>query len=942
MNRTILFFTVLGAYCIGAGSAVAQKKLPYKDVLETNISNGGNIEISPSVFYPDADFSIDLSAKLEQSGDGKVTVLASNSHAFGANLTISSEGIKFVEGEKVTNLSHTDFADGQEHHYRVSLDYLARTLYIYVDGHLEVSTEAFKVGDVEVPEIYDEVDSQEENSGIYDSRNLLRNPGFEDEDIVYSNDVTGSDDYMFWPKYWDIYNGGDKENGWNVSVRCYKDNESLAVGREGHSALMFRQDGGGGYTKGSSVFQTLESGLRAGRRYVAGFKVMSHSNAAGFTYAVGVGTAAGTWNAMYEEWKAPANVNEAGDYAFAYNNRLANINLENAVNKIGNYAFYQNTSLSKANLINAIEIGDYAFAECRNLIDVNLETIEVIGSYAFSKVDSKATAPTFTSITLGASLKEIKAGAFSEANKLESITLPEGLTSLGSSAFANCQALTTVDLPTTLNYIAENAFSNCSKLADINLENIITIADGAFINDTNLTNVNLAKTTTINYGAFANTNLTNINNANLVNYIGDYAFQGTDMTSISLPNLSYIGSAAFSNCLNLTSFTISNKLTHIGHNVFFGSTRLETFNYDDNGTLKRDGEVNDYVRLSNGVLYTYLENGSLALSQVPAALNIETLQVLDNTKVIEPYAGNMNKNIVNLVFPDTLEVISNFAFYDYDKLETVEFRTFTAPKLESYIIEDGEIEIGDPGYELFNYAYHLFTNPYPYYQFVDRVGTINNLTLILPANEGLIGYDTLIYEGYFGDISEAIRSDYEAKDNNTLAFLGIIDQIPSVDNVSVDDEELITNAVTILNALTQDLTKFGYTADEVTSMKNKIEDARYKLYELLRNQGSSAVRNVQSSLDNLDTTFKLSDLNKLKDIASQMNSLSRDERNILDLRKYNQLVASYNEYLAMVEADAEVVDNITTNGFDYSAVVALVAQTSMLGISLALLFKGLL
>ena len=318
MNRTILFFTVLGVYCIGAGSAVAQKKLPYKEVLEATVSSGGNIEVSPSVFYPDADFSIDFSAKLGQGSDGKVAVLASNSHAFGANLTISSEGIKFVEGEKVTDLSHTDFADGQEHHYRVSLDYLARTLYIYVDGHLEVSTEAFKVGDVEVPEIYDEVDSQEENTGIYDSRNLLRNPGFEDEDIVYSNDVTGSDDYMFWPKYWDIYNGGDKENGWNVSVRCYKDNESLAVGREGHSALMFRQDGGGGYTKGSSVFQTLESGLRAGRRYVAGFKAMSHSNAAGFTYAVGVGTAAGTWNAMYDEWKAPANVNEAGDYAFAF------------------------------------------------------------------------------------------------------------------------------------------------------------------------------------------------------------------------------------------------------------------------------------------------------------------------------------------------------------------------------------------------------------------------------------------------------------------------------------------------------------------------------------------------------------------------------------------------------------------------------------------------
>ena len=90
MNRTILFFTVLGAYCVGAGSAVAQKKLPYKEVLEATVSSGGNIEVSPSFFYPDADFSIDFSAKLGQGSDGKVAVLASNSHAFGANLTISS------------------------------------------------------------------------------------------------------------------------------------------------------------------------------------------------------------------------------------------------------------------------------------------------------------------------------------------------------------------------------------------------------------------------------------------------------------------------------------------------------------------------------------------------------------------------------------------------------------------------------------------------------------------------------------------------------------------------------------------------------------------------------------------------------------------------------------------------------------------------------------
>lgn len=317
MNKTILF-AVLGAYCICSEYAVAQGTLPYREELRTTVSDGGNIDVSPSVFYPMTDFSIDVSALLQKDGGGTVSIVASNSSAFGADLNISSEGIAFVDGGNVTKLSAVDYADGVEHKFRISLDNLSRTLYIYVDGKLETVADAARLGEVVVPDFVNTVDSREKGTGIYDSHNLLQNPGFEDEDIVYGKDLTGSDDYMFWPSCWDIYNGGDKESGWNVSVRCYKDNASYALNREGRSALMYRQDGGGGYTKGSSVYQVLKKKLRAGRRYVAGFRAMTHSNAAGFTYAVGAGTEPGLWNAFYEEWQSPANVNDSKDYSFTF------------------------------------------------------------------------------------------------------------------------------------------------------------------------------------------------------------------------------------------------------------------------------------------------------------------------------------------------------------------------------------------------------------------------------------------------------------------------------------------------------------------------------------------------------------------------------------------------------------------------------------------------
>ena len=330
-----------------------------------------------------------------------------------------------------------------------------------------------------------------------------------------------------------------------------------------------------------------------------------------------------------------------------------------------------------------------------------------------------------------------------------------------------------------------------------------------------------------------------------------------------------------------------------------------------------------------------MQNGNLLLTAVPANKDMDVLSVLENTYAIDVYAGNQNKYISEIILPDTLSSIANFAFYGYKALKKVEFRSFTAPQLESFFVDGGELTYTDPGYELFNYAYHLFTNEYGYYQFVDKLGKNEALTLVLPANDGVIGYDSIIYEGFFGDIANATHSDYVAKDNYTLAFLEIIDSVPMVDNVTLKDEEVITNAVTILNSMKQSLTQFGYTQQQADEMTNKVIDAKYKLYAIKLSTASQAAQDLQVELNNLDTTFKLENLSMLQDIASRYNSLQASERSILDLRNYEKLLSSDNDNQISLNQEGNAVDELANNAFAFKLLIEVVSATGLMG---ALLF----
>lgn len=609
--------------------------------------------------------------------------------------------------------------------------------------------------------------------------------------------------------------------------------------------------------------------------------------------------------------------------AFNGNYNLNTFDFTKVYGEIGDYAFVGCTGLTEAQLTNVLRIGDYAFAECKKLTVIYMPNVEAIGDYAFSKRDisSSASAPQFTSIELANSLTYIGQYAFYGANKLESIIIPNGIEQISPYAFASCTSLTTVNLPSSVNKISEYAFNGCTKLSTINLENVKTIGEGAFTSTSKLISVDLSKVESIGEGAFASSNLSQgLSTPNLIT-VGAYAFQGSRLSSISAPKLQSIGESAFY-ATTLTSFTLTSNIKYIGELVWYEASKLTEFNYvDSNGKTQTSGNINDYAYLDNGILYTYITPKKLRLLAVPAGKNIDTLEVKEGTSYIEIYAGNANKNIENIVLPDSLRTIGAYAFYGYTKLKCVEFKSINAPTMECYYSDVlGEISETDPGYELlqkyFNcYGYYLY-----YANFIDLIGTKNSIKMILPNNTDISGYDSIIYEGFFGTLDNATYSNYTAMDSYAVKYLELIEKIMNKDIYTLDDDSLISSCGLAYNNMNTDLTKFGYTEEELTKMAKCLSNAQTELREIKYKTASLEVKAIQEVIDSLDTVFTIDRLLELQNFATRLNKLTISEQNILDLTNYNLLLESYNAYLEGLDSAIDSVNGIVNSTYKTSTI----------------------
>ncbi len=624
-----------------------------------------------------------------------------------------------------------------------------------------------------------------------------------------------------------------------------------------------------------------------------------------------------------------------GSACFAKDISLANIDLSKVGETIELETFYGCTSLKAANLEHVKTIGDYAFADCSALSFVNMPVVESIGEGAFGRYDEKGGAPLISEVVLPTTLTSIGDGAFLGCEGLVSITIPSSIQKVSDFLFSFCVNLKEVILPESVKYVGEYSFSGCESLTTINLENVETINDYAFTSCYSLTNVNLKEARTIGVGAFADCKfLTSIGDTNSLVSVAEYAFQNAALEEVNAPSLENIDNYAFQMNANLKNFVFSKELKHIGIGVFDASYNIEKYYVKENNKLLDNAIINAYARLIDGVLYTYLDNGNMVLNSVPSSYKSSTLEVAEGTIRVETYAGNENKNINYIVLPDTLKIIGNYAFYGFDNLQTVEFKSFTAPILEDTYDEDAKLSESDPGYELLHNQFDLFNLELYYFTFIDLVGKKKPIKMILPSNSDIEGYDSIVYLAYFGKVEDAQRSDYEAMHSSMIKFMQYANKVDSISKINLTHEKLVNDAISSLNMVKQDPANYGISMEEWNRLIEVVQNAKQTIRKIKLASSSEYLQELDERLSKITIEFSIDKIDEFKAIASELSSLPRADRSLLDLTNYNKLLESYEAYLAAVNDEASKIVSSVDNSLLYIGLItSTIALTSMMYIA---------
>lgn len=220
-------------------------------------------------------------------------------------------------------------------------------------------------------------------------------------------------------------------------------------------------------------------------------------------------------------------------------------------------------------------------------------------------------------LTIPDSIGGCEVTAVKGLNNLQEITkivIPDGVKEIGENAFYNNTSLMYVELPDSLKVIGDRAFENC-PLRKINLpDGLITINSYAFFG-CGFPTVRIPETTT---------------------YIGDHAFDNSELQYAIFPNtVMTIGDGAFSSA-EMREFYISENHPMLAsyQGVLFSKTTM--------------------------TLLCYPKKKTRSIYEVPAGVT-----------AIAPNAFDSNSYICEVILPDTVVSIGNYAFFNCDSLEKI-------------------------------------------------------------------------------------------------------------------------------------------------------------------------------------------------------------------------------------------------------------------------------
>lgn len=207
---------------------------------------------------------------------------------------------------------------------------------------------------------------------------------------------------------------------------------------------------------------------------------------------------------------------------------------------VGNQALISESFTEGGVTYRVTGIGEMAFYECSGLSSVTIPaSVTSIGKLAFYGCSG------LTSVTIPGSVAKIEMGAFGGCSALTSVTMQPGVTSIGANAFSGCSRLSSVTIPKGVTSIDTGAFYQCSSLGSVEIpEGVTFMGLSTFAECNSLSSVTIPKSYVV---------------------------------SLDNPHLSIMHSV-FQNCLNLTTVTLSEKISRIPTKMFQGCKNLATLN----------------------------------------------------------------------------------------------------------------------------------------------------------------------------------------------------------------------------------------------------------------------------------------------------------------------------------------------------------------------------
>lgn len=182
--------------------------------------------------------------------------------------------------------------------------------------------------------------------------------------------------------------------------------------------------------------------------------------------------------------------------------------------------------------------------------------------------------------------------------------------SVYANVFYTNQSIVNVTLPNCFSF-GNNAFAECPKLVKVSLPKMETVNYRAFRSCGNLSDVYLPKATNYGSSAFQGTKITKIPNMENVAIIDGQAFYGCPLTEVTLPNITFLGDAAFQNCNKLVKADLGSGLTDVSDRInmalFQNCTVLETviLRKQTMHSLRNIGSFSN-TPIANGTGYIYV------------------------------------------------------------------------------------------------------------------------------------------------------------------------------------------------------------------------------------------------------------------------------------------------------------------------------------------------